>query len=456
MSTEPRVTRRDALLTAGVACSMAATSRLKGADADDAVAKTPLLDRLDGLPVDQRRARIMELIQTQRDEFFRELRAARPIYATGDLVLVALYPDVVEALSHPSVLTVKLYEPKMGSFMLAQDETTINWRDKGLMQGLINPDDADRVRAIVRTACDWSLMAADSATPYDIVKHFTRAVPLAVVNEYFGFVNDDAEAMLRWSRLSQYDNFHNHPFHGLPNAEEIHQQAETAKEEMKNYVAALVPRRAMELQQHPERDDVLSRMLKCRFPSSLGFDGARMVINTIGTLIGAIETTSHAVVHIVDQLLNRDAELSAAETAAQSDDRDTLSDITFEALRFNPISPYMYRLAVAEHTLAAGTTREHIISPGQTVLALTLSAMFDEAVIPSTSHFLRTGRPWSHYFHFGYGHHRCLGEHVAKVMIPEMIGRLVLKGHLCRPSGPAGTIDYAGGPFPESFSVLFA
>jgi cytochrome P450 len=262
--------------------------------------------------------------------------------------------------------------------------------------------------------------------------------------------------MLRWSKLSQHDNFHNHPFHGLPNADEIHQQADVAKEEMKNYVAALVPRRAMELQQHPERDDVLSRMLKCRFPSSLGFDGARMVINTIGTLIGAIETTSHAIAHIVDQLLNREAELSAAETAARTDDGDALSAITFEALRFNPISPYMYRLAVAEHTLAAGTAREHVVAPGQTVLALTLSAMFDDAVVPDASDFLRTGRPWSHYFHFGHGHHRCLGEHVAKAMMPEMIGRLVSKGHLRRASGSAGKIDYAGGPFPESFSVTFA
>jgi cytochrome P450 len=197
-------------------------------------------------------------------------------------------------------------------------------------------------------------------------------------------------------------------------------------------------------------------MLKCRFPASLGFDGARMVINTIGTLIGAIETTSHAIVHIVDQLLDRDAELSAAEAAAQSDDRDALSGIAFEALRFNPISPYMYRLAASQHTLAAGTAREHVVAPGQTVLALTLSAMFDDGVIPHTGEFMRTGRPWSHYFHFGYGHHRCLGEHVAKVMIPEMVGRLVSRGHIRRAPGPAGKIDYAGGPFPESFSVTFA
>ena len=50
----------------------------------------------------------------------------------------------------------------------------------------------------------------------------------------------------------------------------------------------------------------------------------------------------------------------------------------WEALRFAPIAPYVFRLSNRDYTIAPGTDRETTIPAGTTVLALTQSAMFDD------------------------------------------------------------------------------
>ncbi|MEM7378617.1 MAG: hypothetical protein AAF460_14080, partial [Pseudomonadota bacterium] len=58
-------------------------------------------------------------------------------------------------------------------------------------------------------------------------------------------------------------------------------------------------------------------------------------------------------------------------------------------------------------------------------------------------------RPDHHYMHLGYGHHRCLGDHISTVQWPEMV-RAVLRLNKAR---PVGDIDNAGGPFPEHYRI---
>ena len=76
--------------------------------------------------------------------------------------------------------------------------------------------------------------------------------------------------------------------------------------------------------------------------------------------------------------------------------------------------------------------------------------MKDGRELPRPRQF-RLDRPDHHYMHLGYGLHRCLGDHVSKVQVPEIIKSLVMKKNLRKVS----EIDMAGGPFPERFVVAF-
>ena len=114
-------------------------------------------------------------------------------------------------------------------------------------------------------------------------------------------------------------------------------------------------------------------------------------------------------------------------------------------MRFVPISPFLFRQAASEYTVAKGTDRATTIKPGTYVLAATQSAMFDPRAFESASEFI-PGRNWYHYFHFGFGSHECLGKYVGMVMIPEMIRQLFLRSGL----QAKGRIYYKGGPFAEN------
>jgi cytochrome P450 len=84
-------------------------------------------------------------------------------------------------------------------------------------------------------------------------------------------------------------------------------------------------------------------------------------------------------VQAIQFLLQRPASARhMAQNAARLADPARFDAIVWEALRFVPISPYMFRQTSSEYTLAKGTTRATVIPASTNVLALTQSAMFDE------------------------------------------------------------------------------
>lgn len=59
--------------------------------------------------------------------------------------------------------------------------------------------------------------------------------------------------------------------------------------------------------------------------------------------------------------------------------------IVWEALRFAPITPLLFRRCVVDAVLGQGRSYETKINAGASVLALTQSAMFDSRAIKDTS-----------------------------------------------------------------------
>ena len=171
----------------------------------------------------------------------------------------------------------------------------------------------------------------------------------------------------------------------------------------------------------------------------------------IGLVIGAIPTISKACVQALDGLLERPDALAEAQAAAARGDEAAVGRSLFEALRFNPVNPVIYRRATRDCEIAAGTLRARGIKQGAMVLASNLSAMFDPAAVEQPDSF-RTDRPWEVYMLWGYGLHRCFGDAINRAIIPALMTPLLAGAPLGRVAGAAGRPDKAT-PFPRHFTI---
>jgi cytochrome P450 len=153
-------------------------------------------------------------------------------------------------------------------------------------------------------------------------------------------------------------------------------------------------------------------------------------------------------------LLNR-PDAFAGACAAARDGNDTLfAAHIFEALRFRPLNPVIYRRAMHDTRIAAGRLRGRRVRKDTMVLASNLSAMFDPLAVPDAKSF-RTDRPWETYILWGYGMHACFGAHINRAVLPAMLKPLFAQPNLRRAEGARGQIDQAGTPFPQHLHLEF-
>lgn len=428
---------------------------------------------------------VQKWMKTEPLPFFKQLRAERPVLVTPECTLVAMFTDIRDILQMPKIFTVNLYKPKMGSvdipdgYLMSYDDDALHYREKSIMQGMLNRDDLPRVRALIREAADGILndaTDADGNGKIEIVQNYCRMVPAVLVQDYFGLDGIGKKDLIEWSFWNQYDVFHNQPFDLNPKDKYQHiiDEHNRVNEELKAYIAALTVRKAIahRLEYYtrwirlpfklarnliywgigkevpPPKLDIVRRMLATEFADSVDFGFTRVAINAGGLLIGAIETTSQAVAQTIDMFL-KDPELRrAAQAKAQLEDTSEFDAMVWEALRFVPISPYMFRQAAQNYTIARGTEHETTIEAGTNVLVLTQSAMFDPYAYTDPDTF-SPGRNFYHNFNFGFASHDCLGKYVGMEMLPEMVRQVMLRTNI-KADGP---MNFKDGPFPEELNL---
>ena len=410
--------------------------------------------------------------------FFKQLREERPILVTPECTLVTLFVDVRDVLQMPKIFTVDLYKPKMGvtetdvGYLMAHDDDALHYREKSLMQGMLNREDIPRVRQFIATTSRQILDQAGGRI--EVVNKYCRMVPAHLVQDYFGLDGVSRDDLIEWSFWNQYDAFHNQPFDLNPpelfdkivkRHDEVSEELaknmtklmarKLAKAKLLNFFSALtfplrLLGRLIGRKEGRSKDDIVLRMLRSKFTKNLDFSLVRIGINAGGLLIGAIETTSQAVAQTIEFFLDRPELLARAKEAAAQDDPSNFDSMVWEALRYVPISPYMFRQVSQDYTMAKGTDRETTIPAGTNVLLITQSAMFDPYAFEAPETF-NPNRNWYHHFNFGFASHECLGKYIGMVMIPEMV-RQVLRTPNVRSEG---AIDYKGGPFPEEYTLAW-
>jgi cytochrome P450 len=441
----------------------------------------------DAAPEAEKYPLVQNWIKEEPLPFFKQLRAERPVLQTPECTLVALFTDVRDMLQMPKIFTVDLYKPKMGvtdtddGYLMAHDDDALHYREKSLMQGLLNRDDLPRVRKMIAETAENIL--GEARGTIELVNDYCRMVPVHLVQDYFGLDGIDRKDLIRWSYWNQYDAFNNQPFdmHSDREFNQIVQMHDEASEELVAYIAVLMGRKLIRVKimkliymvldpiqnlvhrilgmAPPKRHDTMvTRMLRSKFAKQVDFSLIRVGVNAGGLLIGAIETTSQAVAQVVEYFIDNPTLLQKAKDIARQDDTPAFDAMVWEALRFVPIRPDIFRQAASDYTIAKGTGHETDIKAGTIVRLLTHSAMFDPYAYEDPEAF-NPDRTLDHNFVFGFGSHQCLGLYVGMEMIPEMVRQVVLLEDLAS----TGKISYRNdlfpdhdGPFPEDYQVTWS
>lgn len=378
-----------------------------------------------------------------------------PILRIGQQVFVFRYPDVREVMTRDEDFTIAeingaVMDRVNGPFILGMDRSPQYLRERGILEQAVHPGDLERIRAWVRQSANDLVSAALPAGRIDVVSNLGRLVAVRLVATYFGVPGPDEASMLRWMRTIFHETFLNPGGADI----EVRRAAERSAVEFHAYADDLIAQRKAEITSNKSvPDDFLSRLVRMQADPETHLSDEGIRRNIGGVVVGAVETTSKAIAHAVDELLRRPDALVGAVKAANADDIDTVKAYAFEALRFNPANTLLPRHAARTTVLAEGTRRQQLIRQGNTVLVALLSAMFDPSVFVEPKSF-RTDHPDTALLHFGYGLHQCFGVRINAIQIPEVVAALLRVKHLRRAPGPAGKMLYTG-PFPDRLLVDF-
>jgi cytochrome P450 len=371
-------------------------------------------------------------------------------YDNGGSALVTRYSDVQEVLDREADFEV-VYGSRMieitggQNFFLGMQDSPTYTRDVSNMRLAVRRTD---VPAIIGPFVAQEAASLVAAAPgrIDVPQDLTLTVPARLVGRYFGLPGPSEREMIDWTTLMFW-----YLFIDLNADARLDTKVETAASACRAYLDQAIQARKAAAS---GPDDVLQRCLAMQAAGLPGMDDLGIRNYLIGLLIGAVPTISKAAIQALDQLLDRPEALAGAQAAARADDDELLGRYVFEALRFNPINPVIYRRAVRDTVIARHTLRACRIPRSTMVFAANLSAMFDRLELPQPDRF-RIDRPWEDYILWGYGLHTCFGAHINRVAIPALLKPLLKQPNLRRAAGAAGQVDLAGTPFPAHLELEF-
>ena len=383
------------------------------------------------------------------EPIFAVLRRLHPVLLIKNFALVTRFADVQDVLMRDDVFAVT-YGPKMRvvtggpDFFLGMPNSPDYERDVSHMRTVIRRTDlSDIIAPFVSSTAESIVVNAGSHL--EVVSQLTLPVPTRLVGNYFGCPLDSESQLAAWaSTIFQY------LFTDLDNDPAVDASARTASAGVREWLDRCIAR---EKATPSNSDTVLHRCLALQAAGVPGMDKVSIRNNLLGILVGAIPTTSKCCAQALDELLKRPDALAGAQQAARDNDDATLAQYVFEALRFHPNNPGVFRIAAQDYTVAKGTAHATVIPAGSMVLAATQSAMFDDKIVDSPNEF-RTDRPGWCYLHWGFGLHTCFGQYINQVQIPAILKPLLKRRNLRRAPGAQGALQVTG-PFPTSLAVEF-
>ncbi len=382
--------------------------------------------------------------------FWALLRAWSPAVVIGKRVFVSRYAAVTDVLKRDQDFTIseinglRMQDMHL-SFFLGMDRGPAHDRELALMESVVKREDLAVIRNLVQAKAAQILAAARPDGQLDIATDYGRAVPLSLIEGYFGIPVHDQVRMRYWMRTL----FH-HLFLNLNDDPVVRDKARTAAGELKTYMEAIIAERRHELAAGRGDDTVLNRLLHLQRQDPWVTDDV-IRRNLCGLIAGSVDTTNKVLANVMEVLLGNPAYLAAARQLAVQNDITTLGRYMLEVLRFNPHNPIVLRYCKTASAIHCNG-RAYRVPAGATLYVGITSAMFDKAYYHAPQ-VINTARQVE-YFHFSHGLHVCFGRYINMVQIPELMAGLLRLDNLRSAPGEAGQIR-PDGPFPDRFIVQF-
>jgi len=371
-------------------------------------------------------------------------------YDNAGTAIVTRREDVMDVLGRDADFEV-VYGPRMrkltdgDNFFLGMQPGWDYTRDTSAMRLAARQTDvAEFIRP--RAAELSARIVAESGGRLDLPPGLTLDVPWDMTDRYFGTGGPDKTSMQGWTTTLFW-----YLFGDLGADPDLDAKAMEDAAALRAYLDRAIAARKASPTDAP---DILNRCLALQSAGTPGMSDLGIRNNLLGLLIGAIPTISKASCLALDELFRQPDGLKRAQKAARAGDDAKLAACIWEALRFNPHNPVIYRRATRDAVIAKSSLRQMRIKKGQMVFAATLSAMFDRFDIDEPDAF-RTDRRFEDYIIWGTGLHTCFGAAINEAVIPAILKPVLAQTNLRRAEGAAGQVDSGGTPFPQHFTVTF-
>lgn len=376
------------------------------------------------------------------------LRERHPILIAPGLAMVTRHDDVCEVLRDSARFAMNY--PKAGpDQIVAMGDTPEFQHHLGIMRAAAHPG-IPSLPAMVRDFAEKLLQEAGERI--DLVSGFSRRIAIMLIDRYLGAPAPPI-AMMRWTRAvfrNVFTNFSNDPLMSL--------EAGRALVRLNNRIERLAASAREDIARGKREQDFLHCLL-AEDARRIAAGGKPLSETTVRNIVAGLacamsETVSTAIAYSIKFLLEHPAHLAGAVRAARLGDLPTLTQYVYEILRFSPEIPFLPRIAKVNATVAAMTSRATMIPENSLVLAATSAAMFDPRAFDQPVVF-KLDRELDRYLHFGAGVHRCFGEPIARIVVPEAIAAMLRRDGLRSIRGAAGRMRFEGG-FPNSMPVAIS
>ncbi|MGI3448933.1 cytochrome P450 [Citrobacter arsenatis] len=379
--------------------------------------------------------------------FFSLLRCVKPVWNVAGMTLTSRYDHVREVFATEAKFGV-MYKQKldiiMGGepFFLGTDDRSQHHDDTAALCKVILPSDLQRLASDVEERA--TRIINTNKGQIEIVNDLTRQVSFDFLATYLGIPSPANGDLRVWAtRLFEF------LFADGGNDLALRAEVDEIAPALRAHIDAIITLR----KQNKGDDDVLARCLTLQSAHEPGFSDVQIRTALMGMMVGGPPQPPMVLPQAMEQLLQRPQILAEAQAAARNNDDETLRRYVLEAMRFDPLGPGLWRVALTDVTLARGTRHEVTIKAGSHVLAAFASAMMDSRRISNPKAF-NPHRPAADYMHFGYGLHACFGRYINLATLHLMLKPLLKQPGLRRAPGADGKLS-KNGPFAERLVVRY-
>ncbi|GGS95031.1 cytochrome P450 [Planobispora rosea] len=267
-----------------------------------------------------------------------------------------------------------------------------------------------------RTEAQLTLMR-ERGEPADLLEAFALPVAMGTISDMLGVPPGDRADFLRWSR----------PFLGTSHDDPA--EARQALLTMFGYLGELLKQR-----REQPTGDLLSQIAAANLPE------AREVMLPISLIVGGWETTASSVAAFVHQLLIRPYDAHDTAYAYLVDHPEAVPGAARELERMfsSSAADSMPRYVTRDITLPSGAR----LHEGDIAIPSHDAANYDREVFPDPYRMDFARRFARQPLTFGWGPHRCVGQHLGHEEIVIAIDTLVRNAPGLRLAVPADSIAY--------------